>query len=95
MEQIDRDVMRTHPDMHFFSGDSEDAETHRKVGAGPGAAAVWGGGIATGFGGGWWATAVQLAWCSGSHSYCRASMTQPPPAQRLPPPPTPATPCRR
>ncbi|XP_010532780.1 PREDICTED: TBC1 domain family member 13 isoform X2 [Tarenaya hassleriana] len=22
MEQIDRDVMRTHPDMHFFSGDS-------------------------------------------------------------------------
>jgi hypothetical protein len=32
MEQIDRDVMRTHPDMHFFSGDSDDAETHRKVG---------------------------------------------------------------
>lgn len=31
MEQIDRDVMRTHPDMHFFSGDSEDAEQHRKV----------------------------------------------------------------
>lgn len=30
MEQIDRDVMRTHPDMHFFSGDSADAEQHRK-----------------------------------------------------------------
>eukprot|EP00879_Flechtneria_rotunda_P005730 GHRR01006031.1.p1 GENE.GHRR01006031.1~~GHRR01006031.1.p1 ORF type:complete len:476 (+),score=176.35 GHRR01006031.1:122-1549(+) len=30
MEQIDRDVMRTHPDMHFFSGDSTEAEQHRK-----------------------------------------------------------------
>eukprot|EP00775_Hariotina_reticulata_P013965 gene13965-14079_t len=30
MEQIDRDVMRTHPDMHFFSGDSVEAEQHRK-----------------------------------------------------------------
>eukprot|EP00210_Caulerpa_lentillifera_P005179 g4951.t1 len=28
-EQIDRDVMRTHPDMHFFSGDGEFAEKHR------------------------------------------------------------------
>lgn len=31
MEQITRDVMRTHPDMHFFSGDSDDAEMHRKA----------------------------------------------------------------
>lgn len=31
MEQIDRDVMRTHPDMHFFSGDNHEAELHRKV----------------------------------------------------------------
>jgi hypothetical protein len=30
MEQIDRDVMRTHPDMHFFSGDSTEAEQHRR-----------------------------------------------------------------
>ncbi|KAF6264666.1 rab-GTPase-TBC domain-containing protein [Scenedesmus sp. NREL 46B-D3] len=30
MEQIDRDVMRTHPDMHFFSGDSAEAEQHRR-----------------------------------------------------------------
>eukprot|EP00878_Enallax_costatus_P018401 GHUV01019370.1.p1 GENE.GHUV01019370.1~~GHUV01019370.1.p1 ORF type:complete len:374 (+),score=126.28 GHUV01019370.1:171-1292(+) len=30
MEQIDRDVMRTHPDMHFFSGDTEEAEQHRR-----------------------------------------------------------------
>lgn len=30
MEQIDRDVMRTHPDMHFFSGDSLEAEQHRR-----------------------------------------------------------------
>jgi hypothetical protein len=29
MEQIDRDVMRTHPDMHFFSGDTPEAERHR------------------------------------------------------------------
>jgi hypothetical protein len=29
MEQIDRDVMRTHPDMHFFSGDTREAEGHR------------------------------------------------------------------
>jgi hypothetical protein len=30
-EQIDRDVMRTHPDMHFFSGDTPAAEQHRAV----------------------------------------------------------------
>jgi len=31
MEQIDRDVMRTHPDMHFFSGSDRTASTHREV----------------------------------------------------------------
>lgn len=31
-EQIDRDVMRTHPDMHFFSGDDTPAMQHREVG---------------------------------------------------------------
>ena len=31
IEQIDRDVMRTHPDMHFFSGDSEASILHREV----------------------------------------------------------------
>jgi hypothetical protein len=31
MAQVDRDVMRTHPDMHFFTGDSEEAELHREV----------------------------------------------------------------
>ena len=31
IEQIDRDVMRTHPDMHFFSGDSKASITHREV----------------------------------------------------------------
>lgn len=31
MEQIDRDVMRTHPDMHFFSGSDGAAVTHREV----------------------------------------------------------------
>ena len=31
MEQIDRDVMRTHPDMHFFSGDDAPAVQHRQV----------------------------------------------------------------
>ena len=31
MEQIDRDVMRTHPDMHFFSGDDSTVITHREV----------------------------------------------------------------
>jgi hypothetical protein len=31
LEQITRDVMRTHPDMHFFSGETEDAELHREV----------------------------------------------------------------
>lgn len=31
MEQIGRDVMRTHPDMHFFSGSDCTAETHRNV----------------------------------------------------------------
>ena len=30
-EQIERDVMRTHPDMHFFSGSDGAAVTHRKV----------------------------------------------------------------
>lgn len=30
MEQIDRDVMRTHPDMHFFSGDGEPSKRHRE-----------------------------------------------------------------
>ena len=30
MEQIDRDVMRTHPDMHFFSGESAEAEEHSR-----------------------------------------------------------------
>ncbi|PSS34827.1 TBC1 domain family member protein [Actinidia chinensis var. chinensis] len=29
IEQIDRDVKRTHPDMHFFSGDSEFAKTNQ------------------------------------------------------------------
>lgn len=29
IEQIDRDVMRTHPDMHFFSGDSSLAKSNR------------------------------------------------------------------
>ena len=32
MEQIDRDVMRTHPDMHFFSGSDRKACMHREVG---------------------------------------------------------------
>ena len=32
MEQIDRDVMRTHPDMHFFSGSDQAATQHREVG---------------------------------------------------------------
>lgn len=31
MQQIDRDVMRTHPDMHFFSGDGETSKQHREV----------------------------------------------------------------
>ena len=31
-EQIDRDVMRTHPDMHFFSGSDQAATQHREVG---------------------------------------------------------------
>lgn len=29
MEQIDRDVMRTHPDIHFFSGDSSAAKSNQ------------------------------------------------------------------
>lgn len=29
MEQIDRDVKRTHPDMHFFSGDSSFAKSNQ------------------------------------------------------------------
>ena len=32
-EQIDRDVMRTHPDLNFFSGTSATAARHREVGA--------------------------------------------------------------
>ena len=31
MAQVERDVMRTHPDMHFFTGDSEESELHREV----------------------------------------------------------------
>ena len=31
MEQIDRDVMRTHPDMHFFSGSDGAAVLHQEV----------------------------------------------------------------
>jgi hypothetical protein len=31
LEQITRDVMRTHPDMHFFTGDTEEAELHRQA----------------------------------------------------------------
>lgn len=29
IEQIDRDVMRTHPDLHFFSGDSSFAKSNQ------------------------------------------------------------------
>ncbi|KAL5702740.1 hypothetical protein ACHQM5_027915 [Ranunculus cassubicifolius] len=31
IEQIDRDVMRTHPDMHFFSGDSSSAKSNQEA----------------------------------------------------------------
>ena len=31
MIQVERDVMRTHPDMQFFSGDDARAEGHREV----------------------------------------------------------------
>ena len=31
MEQIDRDVLRTHPGLHFFSGDDGAAVAHREV----------------------------------------------------------------
>ncbi|PIN19076.1 GTPase-activating protein [Handroanthus impetiginosus] len=31
MEQIDRDVMRTHPDIHFFSGDSSFAKSNQEA----------------------------------------------------------------
>lgn len=31
MEQIDRDVKRTHPDMHFFSGDSQFAKSNQEA----------------------------------------------------------------
>ena len=31
LEQITRDVVRTHPDMHFFTGESEASELHRQV----------------------------------------------------------------
>ncbi|GAX82972.1 hypothetical protein CEUSTIGMA_g10399.t1 [Chlamydomonas eustigma] len=30
MAQVERDVMRTHPDMHFFTGESPEAEVHRE-----------------------------------------------------------------
>eukprot|EP00967_Tisochrysis_lutea_P129151 scaffold221815_cov22-Tisochrysis_lutea.AAC.1 len=30
LEQITRDVVRTHPDMQFFTGESEAAELHRQ-----------------------------------------------------------------
>ncbi|EFJ41677.1 hypothetical protein VOLCADRAFT_83978 [Volvox carteri f. nagariensis] len=30
MVQVERDVLRTHPDMHFFTGDTPDAEAHRE-----------------------------------------------------------------
>ncbi len=33
MVQVERDVMRTHPDMHFFTGDSPEAEAHREASA--------------------------------------------------------------
>lgn len=32
LAQIDRDVLRTHPDLHFFSGEGEAATQHRRVG---------------------------------------------------------------
>ncbi|XP_063939284.1 uncharacterized protein LOC108199960 isoform X2 [Daucus carota subsp. sativus] len=31
IEQIDRDVMRTHPDLHFFSGDSQFAKSNQEA----------------------------------------------------------------
>lgn len=31
LAQIIKDVMRTHPDMHFFSGDAPEAQAHREV----------------------------------------------------------------
>ena len=31
LEQITRDVVRTHPDMEFFTGENEEAERHRQV----------------------------------------------------------------
>lgn len=31
LDQVDRDVKRTHPDMHFFSGDDPSAIDHRLV----------------------------------------------------------------
>lgn len=37
LEQITRDVVRTHPDMQFFTGESEAAELHRQVGQSLGA----------------------------------------------------------
>ncbi|GLC38907.1 hypothetical protein PLESTB_000460300 [Pleodorina starrii] len=30
MVQVERDVLRTHPDMHFFTGDTTEAEAHRE-----------------------------------------------------------------
>lgn len=33
MSQVERDVLRTHPSLHFFTGDSPDSERHREVGA--------------------------------------------------------------
>ena len=31
MIQVERDVMRTHPDMQFFTGDGPEAQAHREV----------------------------------------------------------------
>ena len=36
MSQVERDVLRTHPSLHFFTGDSPDSERHREVGGGEG-----------------------------------------------------------
>jgi len=41
LEQITRDVVRTHPDMQFFTGESEEAELHRQVCVEGGTASGW------------------------------------------------------
>lgn len=41
MVQVERDVMRTHPDMHFFTGDSPEAEAHREVRGEEGRGTAW------------------------------------------------------